>query len=941
MANKERSLPHVLTGNGSTGTVQRKSVVCMTVGLLSALATSNGVAQAEVEQGETAVLEEIVVTGTLIRGSAPTGVETIGLTPEAVQATGAVTATQLLQTIPQFGSFNNLQSPVAGFNSVTTNRPNLRSLPGFNTAGSSTTLTLFDGHRIVGMGISSTTPDPDIVPPGALERLEIVPDGGSAIYGSDAVAGVVNFVTRRDIEGVEVDLSGGYADDYDTFDGSISAGHKWDKASAYISYTHSQNSNIEGKDRDYMKYYPTVLDGVPFQVTGITCDPGNLQPTSGPWGPIYALGDQSNLVPNTANQCDPTDHWDLYPKQELDSVLIGGSYDFSDRLRLDLRGFYLQRDTDANRGRNETTQYLGPPSIPIPGLIATPYYSDYAVPGGFAHKVDVAYGPTQKQQLDMDAWGLYPTLTFDLGAGWQVRALASYGESQTTNHVEGTSPNLLLSGIETGLFNPYDPEGSNPEAFQAMLNSETYGRTDQSLFDGSVIVDGDLFSIPGGEVKLAVGGEYLHEQFETRNGVLAVKGTEASGYSGLVIDGKELIPPYGPLPKTHLDRDVKSLFGELVIPIVGDTNALRGMQELTLSASGRYDDYSDFGSTFNPKFGLSYRPVEWVSLRGSWGESFVAPSLADDEAAAPSSSNYANISFLYPPADLQGGNPWPDVMPGQYVIVVLGNAPDIKSQNAETTSFGIDIQPPFVDNLDLNLTWWKIKYDNLISIPNFTSPSTYWSAFGDYITVNPTQEQLDTLNASVQTKVGSCGPSPQCVYAIEDARKNNTGDFKVDGIDVGGSYALETGFGQVYLNLNTTYELNREQSPAPGQPYTNLLSSNVSRFRASTTLGTQIRQLRAEMTLFHTAGYDLDPPVGIDDSQGHVDDYNVVNLFFKYDFQGSGLLEDLALTMNVSNVFDEDPPEYRVQNTILPAESGYANGRTIGRLVQFGVSKKF
>ena len=941
MIRENSTLPDLMPAGRNRGSGTSRFAGASMAALVAIVVAMRAGAQAEVEQGAPMVLEEIVVTGTLLRGEKPTGVEVIGMSLEEVQATGATSATQLLQSIPQFGSFNNLQSPVGAFNNVTTNRPNLRNLPGFQTAGSSTTLTLFDGHRIVGMGVSSTTPDPDIVPPGALQRLEIVPDGGSAIYGSDAVAGVVNFITRRDVEGVEIDLRDGFADDYDTFDGSISAGHKWENASAYISYNHSQHSQLKGEDRDYVKFYPTMLEGVPFQVTGITCNPGNLQPTSGAFGPIYALGDQSNLVPNTANQCDPTDEVSYYPKEDRDSLLFGGAYDFSDRLRLDVRGFYMERDVRSSLGPNVATQYLGPPGLPIEGLTSTPYYSDYAVEGGFAHKVDAAFGPSNQQKLDMDAWGVFPTLAFDLGNGWQVRTLASYGESSTTNHVQAYNMAVLPVGTESGLLNPYDLEGgSNPQAYAALLNSETYGKTEQSLFDGSVIADGALFSIPGGEVKLAVGGEYAHEQFETRNGVLAARGTETTGYPGLVIDGTELIAPQAPLPKVHQDRNVSSLFSELVIPIVGVDNALPGVQEVTLAASGRYDDYSDFGSTFNPKFGLTYRPVEWVSLRGSWGESFVAPSLADDELSVPGSSNYANISFLYPPEELQGGNPYPDVAPGQYVVVVLGNAPDIEPQHATTKSFGIDIQPPGVENLDLNLTWWKIEYQDLIAIPDFTNAPVFWSAFGDFATVNPTQAQLDALGASTSI-VGNCGPSPECVYAIMDARKNNTGDFKVDGLDFGATYVYDTGFGQIDFSLNTTYELNREQTGAPGAPYVNLLSANVSRFQGSATIGTQYHQLRAEITLFHTGGYDVDPPVGINDSQGSVDAYDVVNLFFKYDVDGAGLLENLALTLNVSNVFDEDPPEYQVQNTLTPSASGYANGRSIGRLVQLGVSKRF
>ena len=124
---------------------------------------------------------EIVVTGTLVRGVQPTGTQVIGVDRGAVEATGASTVTQLLQSVPQLGSFNAFQAPVGGGNTVTTNRPNLRNLAASNTNGSNSTLMLVDGHRVVGMGVTVTTPDLDTIAPGAIERVEIVPDGGSSI----------------------------------------------------------------------------------------------------------------------------------------------------------------------------------------------------------------------------------------------------------------------------------------------------------------------------------------------------------------------------------------------------------------------------------------------------------------------------------------------------------------------------------------------------------------------------------------------------------------------------------------------------------------------------------------------------------------------------------------------------------------------------------------
>src|SRR6202011_1324278 len=145
-----------------------------------------------------------------------------------------------------------------GGNTVTVNRPNLRNLPGNNTAGGSTTLVLRDGHRIVGAGITSTSPDPDIIPPGAIERVEIVPDGGSAVYGADAVAGVINFITRSRFDGVAVDGHYGIADNYHQFDTNITAGRDWGTGSLYASYNYTQNDAIYGRDRDYVKVFPNA-----------------------------------------------------------------------------------------------------------------------------------------------------------------------------------------------------------------------------------------------------------------------------------------------------------------------------------------------------------------------------------------------------------------------------------------------------------------------------------------------------------------------------------------------------------------------------------------------------------------------------------------------------------------------------------------------------------
>ena len=182
---------------------------------------------------------------------------------------------------------------------------------------------------------------------------------------------------------------------------------------------------------------------------------------------------------------------------------------------------------------------------------------------------------------------------------------------------------------------------------------------------------------------------------------------------------------------------------------------------------------------------------------------------------------------------------------------------------------------------------------------------------------------------------------PSCFYAILDIRKRNLGNFKLDGIDLNATYRPQMSFGSLLFAVNGTYELNREQSAAPNLPYSDLLKANNSRYRVRTTAGAQIGNLQTQVIWNHTAGFDLDPAAGIiAPLQTEVDAFDVVNLYFQYDVGGEGMLGDLAFSLNVDNVLEEDPPEFRGV-TSQSGSRGFANGNTLGRFFQFGIEKKF
>lgn len=897
---------------------------------------------------------EIVVTGTLVRGIAPPGANVIGVTAESVAETGATTTSQMLQTIPQLGSFNTLQTPAGGFTTVTTNRPNLRNLPGDRTSGSSPTLVLVDGHRVVGAGISVTSPDPDIVPPALIERVEIVPDGGSAIYGSDAVAGVINFITKKKFDGVEAGARYGFADNYYTFDANLVAGRSWGTGSVFAAYNFAKNDSIFGRDRDWSFSPLTVTDGL--QVQSLRCPGGNVT-----IGNILTPGVTQTFglpfvpgvsVPGVVNQCDETDDVTLYPKQTRHSVMLGLNQELTDNITFDVRAFYTERDIVSYIGRYVNSTNFGPAFLAPFGFLPNSF-----VPMGPTETQTVyyAWGTPQSMRHDntLNTWGIAPTLTVQLGGGWQMRLLASYGESEARFNGIQADFTSLATAIAAGLVNPYDMAASDPSVLAAVSNFAQFAATEQRQFNGRAILDGELFQLPGGGVKLAVGAEYISEGFAARNGLI-VAGTENTGYAGLTVGGVPIIAPHGPVIQSNLSRTTKSVFGEVVVPLFGADNATSLMHEFTLSLAGRYDDYSTVGGTFNPKIGVTWRPVDWVKLRGAWGKSYVAPSLADDPSTTLSSVNFANLSFLLPQPALVGTTVNGVVVPsfagiagdrGQ--VVALGNKPDIQSQKATTWSAGIDVEPPFAPGLRLSATYWNIDYKGIIGFPSFTTPNFYQNFIGTpAVTFNPTSQQIADLfgpnTISIGTDCGgNDGEANNGCYVIIDARKTNLARTKLSGLDFGVNYFAEAGFGSMDFLFNGNYELTRTQQATVTAPFIDQLDANFSRLRFRTSIGANIGNFRAQAAWSHTAGYDLDPPVGVGTTQTKVDAFNVVDLFFKYDFEGDGLLNDLSLTLNVNNVFDEDPPLYLLPNSLQPQNNGYTNGSTLGRLIQFGFNKRF
>jgi iron complex outermembrane receptor protein len=918
-----------------------------TAAMIPALAFGQEEQETE-RSAESADANEIVVTGSLIRGAAPVGSNLIAVGQETLESSGATSSNELLATIPQVTNYFNTLPAVdlnIAANQIQISRPNLRNITP-RAAASSATLILFDGHRIATAGTRQASVDPDVIPSGAIERVEVVTEGGSATYGADAVAGVINFITRKRFDGVKVDARYGFADDYWQFDANATIGKDWGSGSAYISYTFTKNRALFGRDRDFVRSLD--YSRLPYTPLGRSCDAANIRFAD---GTNYAV---QNLTTPGLNVCDTSDDSSVIPAAVRHGVLASLYQELSPTTSVETKAFYSERTTKTY-GTYRGTVTIGPnnPNFrPIPGR-ATPNANQ---------SVDFSFGPvlgrgTAESRILIQEWGVSTELRQHLGDNWQVRGLFNYSRSNTQYNQPGVnSARLAAAGnCTTGTancplspsaaLNPYDIASTRPELLADLIDNENAAQAKDELLDLRLITDGSLFTLPGGAVRLAVGYEFMKDRLQQRE----VSNVRLGGLSTT--------------PYKLYSRQVHSLFGEVNIPLFGPENASPGFESLVISAQGRWDSYSDFGSTFNPKLGVSYKPVDWLTLRGNWGTSFTAPTPLDQLNQTSQASFFGFAFFIRPEDRLAGVNSASGTM-----LSVQGSRPNLQPQTAETWSLGFDVDPPFFPGLRASVSYYNVKFDNIISIPtpndgifinfpgniqtsNVLAPATGFSEAYLRALYAPGGLLAGALNGqgAVEEAINAGRP----VYAIVDFRVGNFGIVKVEGLDFSVNYRTEFGFGSLDLGVNGNYVLSRKSQESPGAPLVDLVSGNAvtrvdgsPRFSLQTIAGATIGNLRAQVTWNHTSGYPIPPtpliamqPTPQVPVQTRIGAFDTVNLFFKYDLnREAGLMKDLSFTLNVNNVFDQDPPvALRTNSTDL----GYANGFTLGRMFIFGVSKRF
>lgn len=866
-------------------------------------------------------IETVSVTGTLLKGTAPVGTHLVGLDTSDIKATGAITTNDVLSNIPQVNSLFNSEPVTAtgGVGHDTQPKPVLRNL---NSEGGAATLIMVDSHNVVGDGVLQTTPDPTNIPAMVLQRVDVSLDGGSAIYGSNAIAGIINFITRKTFEGFQAQTQIGTttAGDYNTIEAGAMAGHDWGSGGAYIAYEYRTNSYQYASDRPFPREYLVPYGGTVDQRQTICAYPNikagstnYYQTTTSVPNTPGALA--SNVTPGTY-KCDTDLDSTPFPQDEQNSVFLSLHQSITDSITFSLTGNYSHHTTAglvyALGGTGTITN-------------ANPYFQPIGneTSQQVSFSLEPAYGKYAKNTDSLETYYLTPDVDFQLGGDWDLDVLGNYGRS----YVYQLSPSIntvqLNADLQTSdpnfAIDPYNLSLGSQSALQQLNTFGTTAISTQQLAQTRAIANGTLFSLPGGKVKLAVGTQYDYESLDASNvnGPLGQRGGVAE--------------PGGLVVQANVHREVESVFGEINVPIIGDDNALPFVKQLTLDVSARYDHYSDVGDTTNPKIGLNYRPIDDLMIRANYGTSFNAPSMADKQGATDTRVLLSSTV----------GNPAPGVpVPaGNVGFLIAGGSPDLTSQKARTWSVGGDYTPHWLPGLDVSMTYWYVSIHDLISqAPYRTTQLFTIPAYSAYYILHPTLAQLEAATAGI-VQAGFPGYEPYYdgtlatgVYSLVDARRHNLGNVFDSGLDFGATYDWATDWGTAEAGINGSLYTESNQQAYSGGPMIDRLITDTSPYNFSFHVGGTMGPVTARIIWNYSAGYTSTTTA----PQTYIGAFSPVNLYLSYDLSNlSEYLHDATIGMNIDNVFNIDAPF--ANNTT----GGTANGSTLGRYISFSITKKF
>ena len=813
----------------------------------------------------TTQLDRVEVTGSAIRRvDAETAVPITILRAEQLRNEGVTTTAEIMQRVTGNQSLRNSASSV-GSGTGGSSFADMRGI------GANKTLVLLNGRRLGNNAIDGSAVDLNTIPFAAIDRVEVLRDGASALYGTDAIGGVINFITKRSVttttisvEAIRPRLAGG-----DEERVNLSSG---------FGKLDTDGFNVLGVI-DWHRQESIGSQQRAFSQTGIVRERG-LDTTSGttfPGNYYDALADRAGN-PSYATGCNPpfsvpephgttcrqdyTRQIDNTPDQEQLAVFVKGTMKVGEGHLASLELLHA---------RNDVTSRTAPP--PQTGLIL-PATSPYYPAGASGGPLSVNWRPLEAGQRTIDSAGrssrVVGALEGQLGI-WEYKAGLSHSISKSSEDFVGgyVQDASFAAGVANGILNPFalqNEAGRTYLASTALRGQVQSAQVKTSALD--LTASRDVMALPGGQMAVAFGAELRHESADFDvNREIASQAT-SSGLSGS-------------LPKSG-SRNVQAFFAEVVAPF---------SKQLEISLAARFDRYNDVGNTTNPKVGLRYQPTGALLLRASATTGFRAPTLF--EKNGPPSRNDTNDSYddpiLCPGGVPQpGANPLRDCNLQQFKL--QGGNPNLKPEKSRSYSFGGVIEP--TPALTIALDYWNINLrDKIAALPEQT-------IYGNF-------ERYRAL--FLRNPDGS-------PYAIENFL-NNLGEVKTDGVDMSVAWRLPKGaLGGMTASVDGTwvhrYDYQNEREGAfihnVGR-YADAMP--VFRWQHTATLAWNGGAWGATVSQTFRSAYDDQNTVN------RVRSYGLWNLSGSYSgYQG------LTLIAGVKNVADKEPP-FSNQGTLF--QKGY------------------
>ncbi len=835
------------------------------------------------------------------------------ITRQDIERSGATTTMELLQQV----SSNNSLGAVNIANSVgaLTLSAQTASLRGL---GGGRTLILINGHRIDGFsgevqGVQGV--NLSAIPFQAIERVEILKDGASAIYGSDAIGGVINFITRSDYTGAEVTgfygtpTRGGGGDQWQ---GSVSAG--WgdlqkDRWNVFLSGAYNEQRSLDQVDRNFSN--SSYIPGIGLIGVSSNTNPGNV--TSGNIGVV----NNGHLALSPAD-CAPSRFFNdniLGTGCFFDPSAVHGVQMIPDQKNLNFFAqgrFQINSDWQAYAtglySRDETHLVIQPGPVsslftygPLNNIPATitlqptsPFYphnlAATAATDSDGNPINIDGQPLDIRYRTFDNGFRDTTDTnenFEIVGGlkgtwrtWDVDGSLFYSEGKTTQRINGGFQDYtrLLPILNSGVVNFFGPNTPDVVALERTANvtGDVFNGTTKN-YGGQIKGSNEIYKLPAGPLALALGLEARREEFDQIMSD-ALESGDITGYGG-------------PIKSTRdKSRDQFAAFGELNIPIV---KTLEG------NVAVRYDHYSDFGSTTNPKFSLRWQPTRTLLLRSSYGTGFLAPSLY--QLYTPQFGGVSQTGLKDPircPVTHDTGLDCST----QFNVLFGGNAA-LKPEESEQATLGIVFEP--VPNASMSIDYFKINLKN--TIVNGISPLTVLgdlNQFGSLVTRGPIDPNFPNL--------------PGRITDINQLFIN-LGSEHIQGLDIEGHYRTPVqSWGRISFNLAGTYYL-RYDAQNPDGTYTGAVG---------TALATVVTGVIPRWKHYASATWDQGPwsatlaqsfQTSYTDQQTDLNNLpRTVGSLSLWDLQGtySGF-KNLKLTLGVKNLFDRNPPASNQQTTFI------------------------